>query len=60
MSSSFLRGLSNPEICKELGISETNAKTPVARVLQKLDVRHRVQVVIYAYEAGIASRGSTR
>lgn len=56
----LVRGLSNPEICRELGISEATAKTHVSRVLQKLDVRDRVQAVIYAYENGIASRGSTR
>ncbi|MDQ6876891.1 MAG: response regulator transcription factor [Candidatus Dormibacteraeota bacterium] len=55
----LVRGLSNPEICRELGISEATAKTHVSRVLQKLDVRDRVQAVIYAYENGIASRGST-
>ena len=47
------RGLSNPEICARLVISEATAKTHVARVLQKLDVRDRVQVVIYAYESGL-------
>ena len=56
----LVRGLSNPEICRELGISEATAKTHVSRVLQKLEVRDRVQAVIYAYENGIASRGSTR
>lgn len=56
----LVRGLSNPEICSELGISEATAKTHVSRVLQKLEVRDRVQAVIYAYENGIASRGSTR
>ena len=49
----MVRGLSNPEICKELVISEATAKTHVARVLQKLGVRDRVQAVIYAYEAGL-------
>ena len=56
----LVRGLSNPEICRELGISEATAKTHVSRVLQKLDVRDRVQAVIYAYRNGIASRRSTR
>jgi len=56
----LVKGLSNPEICRELGISEATTKTHVARVLQKLEVRDRVQAVIYAYESGIVSRGSAR
>jgi DNA-binding NarL/FixJ family response regulator len=47
------RGLSNPEICRRLVISEATTKTHVARILQKLDLRDRVQAVIYAYENGI-------
>jgi DNA-binding NarL/FixJ family response regulator len=43
------RGFSNPEICKKLVISEATAKTRVARILQKLSLRDRVQAVIYAY-----------
>jgi DNA-binding NarL/FixJ family response regulator len=54
------RGLSNPEICQQLVISEATAKTHVARILQKLDLRDRVQAVIYAYEAGIITPGSRR
>jgi len=51
-------GLSNPEICARLVISEATAKTHVARILQKLSLRDRIQVVIYAYETGIVQPGS--
>jgi DNA-binding NarL/FixJ family response regulator len=52
------RGLSNPEICRELVISDATAKTHVARSLQKLGVRDRVQAVIYAYESGLVVPGA--
>jgi len=52
------RGLSNPQICQRLMISEATAKNHVARILHKLDLRDRVQVVIYAYENGLITPGS--
>jgi DNA-binding NarL/FixJ family response regulator len=53
------RGLSNPEICARLVVSNATAKTHVARILQKLGVRERVQAVIYVYESGLITPGTT-
>jgi DNA-binding NarL/FixJ family response regulator len=51
------RGLSNTEIAHQLNISPSTAKTHVSRVLTKLEVRDRAQLVIVAYETGlVASR----
>lgn len=50
-------GLSNDEIAEALFIGDTTVKTHVSRVLTKLQLRDRVQAVVFAYESGIVRPG---
>jgi DNA-binding NarL/FixJ family response regulator len=47
------RGLANREIAAALAIEESTIRTHVKRILMKLDLRDRVQAVIFAYETGL-------
>ena len=49
------RGRSNAEIAEELHMSAATAKTHVSRILTKLGARDRAQLVVIAYESGLAT-----
>ena len=54
MFAAVARGLSNTEIAGQVFASESTVKTHVGAILRKLDLRDRVQIVVFAHEHGLA------
>ncbi|SFC37826.1 response regulator [Streptomyces aidingensis] len=52
------RGLSNDEIAARMVISPTTVKTHVSHAMTKLAARDRAQLVVFAYESGLAVPGT--
>jgi DNA-binding NarL/FixJ family response regulator len=51
------RGWSNAELAEHLCVSPATVKTHVSRILGKLDLHDRAQLVVFAYEAGLVVAG---
>jgi DNA-binding NarL/FixJ family response regulator len=54
------RGLSNAEIGQKLYIGETTVKTHITHILQKFNLRDRVQLIVLAYQTGISEADAQR
>ena len=50
-------GLSNAEVSGQLHVSESTVKTHVNRAMMKLAARDRAQLVVFAYQSGLARAG---
>jgi DNA-binding NarL/FixJ family response regulator len=54
------KGSTNAEIANTLFISEATVKTHISNTFTKLDLRDRVQAVVFAYESGLVQPGMSQ